>query len=73
LEQYRREWDDDKKTFRANEVHDWASHPADAFRYLSIAWRSAPRETEQPKARQQSGTVLLDGPPKPRKRSSMKV
>jgi phage terminase large subunit len=73
LEQYRREWDDDKKTFRANEVHDWASHPADAFRYLSIAWRSAPRETEQPKARQQSGTVLLDGPPKPRKRSAMKV
>jgi len=53
-------------------VHN-CSHPADAFRYLSIAWRSAPRETEQPKARQQSGTVLLDGPPKPRKRSAMKV
>lgn len=26
LEQYRREWDDDKKTFKANEVHDWSSH-----------------------------------------------
>jgi hypothetical protein len=23
LEQYRREWDDDKKAFRSNEVHDW--------------------------------------------------
>ena len=39
LEQYRREWDDDKKAFRASAVHDWTSHPADAFRYLSLAWR----------------------------------
>jgi len=39
LEQYRREWDDTKKAFRANHVHDWTSHPADAFRYLSLAWR----------------------------------
>ena len=73
LEQYRREWDDDKKTFRANEVHDWASHPADAFRYLSIAWRNAPREGEKPKARQMSGTVILEGPPKHVKRSGLKV
>lgn len=43
LEQYRREWDDEKKTFKANAVHDWTSHPADAFRYLSMAWRSAPK------------------------------
>jgi hypothetical protein len=35
LEQYRREWDDDKKAFRASAVHDWTSHPADAFRYLA--------------------------------------
>lgn len=42
LEQYRREWDDDKKTFKANEVHDWTSHLADAFRYLSLSWRNAP-------------------------------
>lgn len=40
LEQYRREWDDDKKTFKANEVHDWSSHLSDAWRYLSVAWRS---------------------------------
>lgn len=38
LEQYRREWDDDKKTFKASEVHDWTSHLADAFRYLATAW-----------------------------------
>ena len=43
LEQYRREWDDEKKAFRASHVHDWTSHPADAFRYLSLAWETAPR------------------------------
>jgi hypothetical protein len=43
LEQYRREWDDDKKAFRASAVHDWTCHPADAFRYLALSWRPAPR------------------------------
>jgi phage terminase large subunit len=42
LEQYRREWDDEKKAFRASAVHDWTSHPADAFRYLAMSWRPAP-------------------------------
>lgn len=40
LEQYRREWDDEKKTFKATDVHDWAAHPAAAFRYLSLAWQT---------------------------------
>jgi hypothetical protein len=49
LEQYRREWDDEKKTFRASHVHDWTSHPADAFRYLALSWQPAPlREPEPP-------------------------
>jgi hypothetical protein len=43
LEQYRREWDDEKKAFRASHVHDWTSHPADAFRYLAMSWKQAPR------------------------------
>jgi phage terminase large subunit len=41
LEQYRREWDDERKTFKANEVHDWTSHLSDAFRYLAMSWREA--------------------------------
>lgn len=41
LEQYRREWDDERKTFRATEVHDWSSHLADAMRYLSVSWQEA--------------------------------
>jgi hypothetical protein len=42
LEQYRREWDDDRKCFKASPLHDWSSNPADAFRYLAQAWRPAP-------------------------------
>ena len=39
-----------EKCFRANAVHDRASHPSDAFRYLSLSWRSAPRlVAKQPK------------------------
>ena len=41
LEQYRREWNDETKSFRATAVHDWTSHPADAFRYLALAYRPA--------------------------------
>lgn len=51
LEQYRREWDDDRKVFKANEVHDWSSHLADAFRYLALSWQEVPRETEKPVTR----------------------
>ena len=43
LEQYRREWDDEKKAFRQSDVHDWTAHPAAAFRYLSLAWRQVER------------------------------
>ena len=42
LEQYRREWDDASKVFKANPLHDWSSHLCDAFRYLSVAWKTIP-------------------------------
>ena len=35
LRQYQREWDDKAQDFRARPLHDWTSHAADAFRYLS--------------------------------------
>jgi phage terminase large subunit len=63
LEQYRREWDDEKKTFRASEVHDWTSHLADAFRYLAMAWRTIPVVNVEPKRKPLPGQVLLPGPP----------
>lgn len=65
LEQYRRDWDDERKMFRANEVHDWTSHLADAFRYLAMAWRVM-KPTEAPKREMQpTGTVYLPGAPEP--------
>ena len=36
LRQYRREWDARKKVFNNRPLHDWASHAADAFRYLAM-------------------------------------
>lgn len=34
LKQYRTEFDEQRKVFRNTPLHDWTSHPADAFRYL---------------------------------------
>ena len=63
LEQYHREWDDDLKTYKLKAQHDWSSHGAKAFQYLSQAWREAPAVVEPPKPPQPKGTVVLLGPP----------
>jgi hypothetical protein len=56
LEQYRREWDDDRKCFKPTALHDWTSHPADAFRYLAMSYKPAPpRVLKLPK---QEGWVI---------------
>lgn len=68
LEQYRREWDDEKKTFKPNEVHDWTSHLADAFRYLSLSWRDVqPVVEEKPKA-PPPGKWMIPPVPEPNRR-----
>ena len=48
LRNYRREWDDTRKTFRETPFKDWAEHIGSAFRYLSLAWKDVvpPREKE---------------------------
>ena len=40
LRQYHREYDDARMTWKGRPEHDWASHPADAFRYLAVGYRS---------------------------------
>jgi phage terminase large subunit len=40
LRQYRMDWDEKGKTWRSRPLHDWTSHAADAFRYLSIGHRA---------------------------------
>lgn len=39
LENYHREWDNEKKVFRNAPTHDWSSHGADCFRYLAMAYK----------------------------------
>lgn len=40
LQNYRREYNDKMGEFKARPVHDWASHAADAFRYLALSVQS---------------------------------
>lgn len=73
LEQYRREWDDEKKAFGANEVHDWTSHLADAFRYLAMGWRVIPEIAPDTRRKALPGQVMLPGPPAPMSGVRLKI
>ncbi len=48
LKQYQRDWDDDKKTFKDEPRHDWASHAADAFRYGAVMQKDPPEYRGRP-------------------------
>ncbi len=39
LRHYHREWDATLRKYNDQPVHDWSSHGADAFRYLSLSWK----------------------------------
>jgi phage terminase large subunit len=63
LRQYRKEWDDQGRTFRPRPLHDWASHGADAFRTGAMASDIAQERPTKPRdkyARQfkRSGTWM---------------
>jgi hypothetical protein len=59
LRQYQREYDEDKKTFRQTPRHDWTSHPSDAFRMLSVAYRQDKSNEPLPKGKTLQ-TITLD-------------
>ena len=54
LRQYRKDYDEKHLTFKDRPLHDWTSHPADAFRYMALGIRdrinknmaNLPRQTE---------------------------
>jgi hypothetical protein len=49
LKSYQAEWSEELRTFKKTPKHDWASHAADAWRYLAIAWKvPLPRDEEKP-------------------------
>jgi hypothetical protein len=49
LKQYRAEYDEALKVLKPTPRHDWASHAADAFRYLAMGWkeRTEPKPYEE--------------------------
>lgn len=60
LRQYHREWDDENKRFKDSPEHDWSSHGADAFRYLSLSWRS-PKPGAPPEPSISEQLIAADG------------
>lgn len=44
LKSYKREWDEEKKVFTQNPVHDGSSHASSAWCTLSLSWNQAPTE-----------------------------
>lgn len=55
LETYRRAYDEKLRTFKKEEVHDWASHLSDAFRYLAQSWHTVKDEPLRGRVRSGGG------------------
>jgi phage terminase large subunit len=54
LKAYRREWDDDRKTFRETPYKDWSEHIGSAWRYLGLSWKDERVEVPKPKPKQEA-------------------
>lgn len=48
LRQYRKDWDERLKVFRSKPLHNWASHPSDAFRMGAVALDKAGGDWSKP-------------------------
>lgn len=62
LAQYQREWDDNRKCFRENPLHDWTSHIADAMRMAAVAYQEEAKTKPKPETKfpmQQSINELI--------------
>ncbi len=51
LREYQTEWDDEKKIFKPTPLANWAAHPADAGRYLAVAFREIIKTEPEPAPR----------------------
>jgi phage terminase large subunit len=54
---YQRDWDENGKTWRMRPNHNWASHGADAFRYLAIGYQPYNQNWDKPLRRNLKGVV----------------
>ena len=57
LKAYRKEWDEERGTWRDKPRHDWASHGADAFRVLATRFRHI--ESPPPSEPKPSGDAVI--------------
>lgn len=58
--QYRQEWDEKRGMFRDLPLHDWASHPADMYRYAAVVEEQM--TSEPPKRVQATAPRAVTGP-----------
>jgi len=54
---YSRDWDDNMKVWRKRPQHNWASHGADAFRYLAVGYSEHTFNWDKPLRRNLKGVV----------------
>lgn len=47
LRHYHREWDPERKIYLDIPVHDWSSHPADAWRTMALTWKASKIEAPE--------------------------
>lgn len=57
LKNYRKEWDEKRKSFKERPLHDWASHGADAIRQLGVTYREVQAQSVKPKRKRVSAWV----------------
>jgi phage terminase large subunit len=48
LKQYQRRWNDNRRAFEDQPLHDWTSHAADAFRYGALTVKDGSRRPDPP-------------------------
>jgi phage terminase large subunit len=46
LNSYEKEWDEKNKVYKSHPLHNWASHGADAFRYVAVGYKPPRDEPE---------------------------
>jgi phage terminase large subunit len=49
LREYKTLFDEARHVFLKTPAHDWASHGADAWRYLSLTWRAPGKDPDEPR------------------------
>lgn len=61
LRAYQREYDEERKVFMPKPMHNWASHPADAFRMLAVAYQESQGEKPREVFRNPTWDEVMQG------------